>query len=112
MNTDETDRRHESDIRVMIDAIKTFGRGTQLVVAVEELSELQKELCKALRGEKSIDHIAEEVADVDIILSEVVLLFDCAPDVLKWRNEKMLRLRERIDEARAKRAEREAKKHD
>ena len=30
-------------------AIDTFGRSLQTIVAIEELSELQKELCKVLR---------------------------------------------------------------
>ena len=33
-------------------------------VTMEEMSELQKELCKNLRGRGSIEHIAEEIADV------------------------------------------------
>lgn len=47
----------------------------QVVVAIEELSELQKELCKALRGKVDIEHITEELADVWIMFQQMKLYF-------------------------------------
>lgn len=47
----------------------------QVIVAIEELSELQKELCKALRGKVDLDHITEEFADVWIMLQQMKLYF-------------------------------------
>ena len=47
----------------------------QLIVAIEELSELQKELCKSLRDKTNIDNIIEEIADVEIMLEQVKLYF-------------------------------------
>ena len=43
----------------------------QLFVAVEELSELQKELCKFFRGSPKIENIKEEIADVIIMLYQL-----------------------------------------
>ena len=40
-----------------------FGAQAQLVVALEELSEAQKEICKFLRGKGDPEHLAEEIAD-------------------------------------------------
>ena len=40
----------------------------QLIIVVEELSELQKEVCKGLRGLLNIDNLYEEIADVIICL--------------------------------------------
>lgn len=37
----------------------------QIVVTMEEMSELQKELCKYMRGKYSPASIAEEIADMD-----------------------------------------------
>lgn len=54
--------------------IEKFGE-KQVIVAIEELSELQKELCKALRGKLDIDHITEEFADVWIMLQQMKLYF-------------------------------------
>ena len=56
-------------------AIETYGKDMQLTVAVEEFSELIKEICKNKRGEKNIDHITEEVADCYIMLAQVELIF-------------------------------------
>ena len=63
-------------------AIETFGYDLQIAVAIEEMAELTKELCKAQRvtfagrgglGDGLIDNydeIAEEIADVQIVLDE------------------------------------------
>ena len=50
--------------------INKFGV-IQLFVAVEELSELQKELCKFFRGKLKVENIKEEIADVIIMLYQV-----------------------------------------
>jgi hypothetical protein len=49
---------------------------TSLVHDIEELSELQKELCKHLRGNENRRNIIEEVADVEIALNDVKAKFD------------------------------------
>ena len=53
---------------VLEKAIETFGPEHQQLVAIEEMSELQKELCKRYRGFENHEHIAEEIADVEIVL--------------------------------------------
>ena len=62
--------------------IEKFGKEAQTIVAIEELSELQKELCKYLRDLKNglhrdISSIVEEIADVKIMLEQLELIFDC-----------------------------------
>jgi len=43
------------NINELYDGLAEFyGVNAQIIVAVEELSELQKELCKALRGKKKL----------------------------------------------------------
>lgn len=59
---------------VFAQLIEIYGE-KQVVVAIEELSELQKELCKALRGKVDIDHITEELADVWIMFQQMKLYF-------------------------------------
>lgn len=56
-------------------AIKLFGKTYQKIVAIEELSELQKEITKDLRGKGNRDHILEELADVIIITDEVTDMY-------------------------------------
>ena len=86
--------------QVLSDAIETFGEQKQLVVALEELSELQKEICKELRGDGNLDHIAEEMADVQIMLDELEIIFGNRGKVAAWQSKKAKRLAERIKERR------------
>ena len=78
-------------------ALGTYGFALQIVVTIEEMSELQKELCKYLRGKYSPAGIAEEIADVEIMLEQMKMLFGCADDVRSMRRRKVERLKERID---------------
>lgn len=83
-------------------ALDTFGAYAQTVVAIEELSELQKELCKAIRtgisDPENRDHIAEEIADVYIMLEQMEALFDVSEDVPLYRIAKIDRLGKRLKE--------------
>ena len=54
--------------------VDTYGK-QQVVIAIEELSELQKELCKALRCKVNFDNITEEIADVEIMLEQMKIYF-------------------------------------
>ena len=78
------------------DAVETFGEVSQVVVAIEELSELMKELCKLLRGEYHIDDMAEEMADVEIMLEQLRVIFANDEKIERWKSMKLERLKERI----------------
>lgn len=86
-----------AESEVLRRALGTYGSVLQIVVTMEEMSELQKELCKNLRGRGSIEHIAEEIADVEIMLEQMKMLFCCAEDVRSVRKRKVERLKERLD---------------
>lgn len=75
--------------------IKHFGCDNQCVVAIEELSELQKEICKHLRGLGNVHHIAEEIADVQIMLEQLQRIFDCHSEVELIKKQKIQRTTER-----------------
>lgn len=81
-------------------ALETFGKELQVTMAIEEMSELTKELCKNSRGQENTTHIAEEIADVEIMLQQMVMLFDCAGQVETFRRYKLERLAGRIEEVR------------
>ena len=81
-----------SEAEVLQRALDTYGSLPQIVMVFEEVSELQKELCKYLRGRGSFEHIAEEIADVEIMLEQMKMLFCCTDDVRKVE-----RLKERLD---------------
>lgn len=77
-------------------ALKKYGLAGQFTVAIEELAELQKELCKYLRGRENYAELAEELADVEIMVEQVkqFLYLDDAVD--EWKAEKLQRLEQRV----------------
>jgi len=66
--------------RIYKKAIEKYGALMQTIVAIEEMAELQKELSKALRNQENKDHLIEEVADVEIMLAQVKLIYDISED--------------------------------
>ena len=95
---------YEERSKVYADAAATFGTTCQLVVALEEMSELQKEICKALRGEIHPAHLAEEIADATIMLEQLRQMFNMNEPVCRMMDSKIIRLRYRIDVAQGKQA--------
>lgn len=57
-------------------AIEVYGKDMQLNVAIEELSELIKEICKYKRGSDNRKAIIEEMADCYIMLEQLSIIFD------------------------------------
>lgn len=70
----------------------------QIFMVFEEMAELQKELCKSLRGKENRVEIAEEIADVEIVLGQMKLLFGIEEGVEKYKKLKLQRLEERLKE--------------
>lgn len=77
-------------------ALDRYGTNNQLVVAIEELSEATKELCKYLRGEGNEDHLIEEVADAMIMLEQVMDIYHIRQAVLQMMAHKAERLAKNI----------------
>lgn len=77
-------------------AINEYGSYAQSMMLLEEMSELQKEICKSYRGKDNAEQIAEEIADVEIMLAQVKMIYDVAEDAEKWREAKVKRLAERL----------------
>ena len=84
--------------KVMKDAIKKYGKTSQLMMLFEETSELQKEVCKAERGFNNQENIAEEMADVYIMLEQIKMIYKISNnDVRYWIDEKTRRLERRLE---------------
>lgn len=106
MNTEQTifgllDEEDDGEIKQLLDnrpelyhiALCTFGLLGQLDVATEEMAELIKELSKFKRGEDNLHKIAEEVADVEIMLEQIKQYFDFNKDYMKEvKNKKLNKL--------------------
>lgn len=90
---------------IYLKAIDHYGSRNQLIKLIEEMDELSKEICKYLvmdpespKLESEIDHIAEETADVFIMLQQLTLIFpDMEQQFTDWKRLKILRLKSRIE---------------
>ena len=90
--------RTESEAEVFRKAIDTYGEESQMHMVLEEMSELAKEVCKSLRYTKNQRrrHVAEEVADVEIMLEQIKMIYRIDDDVEMWRLDKVVRLKEKL----------------
>lgn len=80
-------------------ALDTFGKVSQMFMAVEEMSELMKELSKNQRGATNLLELVEEIADVEIMLGQMKELFHCEGAVEFRKKAKLARLERMIKEA-------------
>lgn len=85
-------------------AILTYGQTAQEDVAIEEMSELIKAICKMRRAgvnEKpaATDAIVDEIADVSIMLEQLCMMYECFEAVENRRQYKVRRLENRLKEA-------------
>lgn len=77
-------------------AVEAYGKEHRLIICMEEMAELTKELTKNLRGRRNLQDISEEVADVEIMLEQVKVIFDLKEEVSEAKEAKLLRLQKRI----------------
>lgn len=78
-------------------AISTWGPEKQINMAIEEMSELTKELCKSMRGRDNKEKIAEEIADVEITLAQLRLIYRCHRIVEDYKTAKFKRLEFKLE---------------
>lgn len=78
--------------RILRHAIRVFGKESQCRMMIEEMSELTKALCKLPRG-GPVENVLEEMADVQIMLDQMKLLFG---DTAEMEAVKLGRLARRI----------------
>lgn len=79
--------------------IALHGPAMEVDVAIEEMSELTKELIKHRRGQKNILHIAEEIAHVEIMMEQLKMIFGCHDLVAEQVDMTMERIREGLCKA-------------
>lgn len=69
---------------------------------MEEASELIKAICKLRRNgvtAETVNDLAEEMADVEIMLEQLKMMFYLTEGVREWKNYKIGRLSQMIEEA-------------
>ena len=80
-------------------AVVAYGKDMQLNVAVEEFSELIKEICKHKRGRDNRENIIEELCDCYIMMEQIEIIFDISDEELaEMYIEKLNRLDKRLTE--------------
>lgn len=87
---------YEDREKVYTNALLRFGEEHQMVVAIEEMSELQKELTKLLRGTGNAGRIAEETADVLICVEQIIYLLGIREMVDIQMDRKVMRLEDKL----------------
>ena len=80
--------------KILNAAIQKYGRGTQQFKAIEELSELIRALARC-----DDENIAEEMADVRIMLDQLELIFRNGQKVARYEVQKLRRLDQRVHAA-------------
>lgn len=81
-------------------AIDSYNMPMQVIVAIEEASEFQKELTKVLRsgiGEISFVNLCEEIADLEIMIEQIKFGYKLDKDVENYKKYKLNRLAERLN---------------
>ena len=79
---------------VIENALDKWGSMSELVVTIEELSELQKEVTKQIRNEGKMENLVEEMADVYIVMEYLKMIFTITDDDINREVEKKLNRRE------------------
>lgn len=89
-----------TQVETIEQAINVYGEVNQKIVAIEELSELQKEICKDLRGQGNSYNLAEEIADVIICLEQLIKMYgyDKNMKIETFLDFKTTRLKEKLKE--------------
>ena len=84
-----------------VKAIEKWGEDPQILMAIEELSELIQVLAKLKRkfNGAGIERLAEEIVDVEIMLSQIKIIFDSDTFnsmLSKFKSEKLERLKKLV----------------
>lgn len=94
----------EQELQIYKDAIDFFGNTSQKIMVIEEMSELTKELCKELRNRGNTENIADELADVEITLAQIKMIYNIDKIVEEHKDYKLRRFSSRMKELKANNA--------
>ena len=76
-------------------AVYIFGKHSQMQMAIEEMSELTKAICKYFRypmDKEVIENIVEEIADVQIMIDQMKMIFDDTTNIERKKRERLEKL--------------------
>lgn len=78
-------------------ALEHYGVHSQIVKCMEECGELIQALARNMSGEENAENVAEELADVEIMLMQMKMVFG-RQKVYRVRAQKLARLKMRMEE--------------
>lgn len=90
----------EKKLALLKQAIERFGTRSQIDKAVEEMAELIKALmkCRYADAPKDIEiDVVEEIADVSIMIDQLIMIFACDDKVKLFKANKLNKLNVRMN---------------
>lgn len=83
--------------KVLETAVDTYGAYAQMDMAIEEMAELTKEICKSKRGRANRKEVIEEIADVEIMLEQLKYILQIDPEDIDYvKDTKISRLADKL----------------
>ena len=88
---------YEDRKQVYEKALAKYGCKMQATVAIEEMSEVIKEITKMQRGELNREHMAEEIADARIMMEQMCQMLNINDSVESWMDYKIAALKRKVE---------------
>jgi NTP pyrophosphatase (non-canonical NTP hydrolase) len=83
---------------ILYKALEKWGITMQIMMLVEEMAELTKEICKNFRGENNRLEMLDEICDVSIMLEQTKIVFNFSDkEIEEHINFKLSRINERLN---------------
>ena len=88
-------------------AVEKYGTHNQMLKCIEECGELSRAISRILielssgdgfTTKESQENLYEELADVSIMIEQMMIIFDCTDEVISWQLKKLKRLNGRLNE--------------
>ena len=79
-------------------ALETFGEEKQIIKLSQEIGEFLMAFTQYMEGRDRLSHVAEEMADVHIMLDQWAVHLGCAEEVERMKRYNLRRLEQRIEE--------------
>lgn len=88
--------RH-TEKEILTKAIQTWGTEAQVLMVLEEMAELQKEILKNInRGKENLCELIDEITDVEIMLTQLKMIYNVDHQVQEHRCEKLEKIEARL----------------
>ena len=83
-----------TETEILNQAIRQWGAESQVYMLLEEIGELQQAVCKLRRNNSqgTFENFVEELADVELMIDQMKVLYLITPEVAVVREQKLERL--------------------